>query len=1141
MKQTVLPSTATGHGVTGPSLVSLGYHEKYLAFVVSSSLLAVTECSGKLNYLMSDSSTVFCMVEDLTSEVISVVRVHDEKDLLLVGTEGHGVYLTTVTSPVLSHATRLPLQYTGEQIFSASFLSVPASQLFSPKAIELYSKTEDLVVLSSAFMKHHETSPHRLSLWHVRDGGLIWRGPMEPMRAICTFPRVPSFAGCTRTTLSLFTLRRAEAHTLDPDTAAAGSSTLDRDAQPGRKGGGGLTLLNRLCDTVEVLRGVEYVHCASCNDSKEFSFLALTATGFLVAFDRFTGAIIRWMDCKVSAASSVSFAGKGNYILLAGAFARFFLSKNWSFCGKVKVESTTSFGLFPEPHFTAGLSVGSCAILFSSRNGHSIQHFVQSSTAPTTITGGTIGTNVSLSGTRELATGSDQHQGHKLRFHQKSFCCPVGADEFEGELKVQWIRPTPSPSPHGTWCLWTRKCLRLYSPKQFLRKQISVNSTCAVYHPVSRVLLTYELDDAGLVAYSGVNEWRLAATLPQTEHLSSLCASDTTDLCAGYCLDNYTVYAFSCCWKSSPNDAHSTLDLVPLWIRPFNLTRGPLNQIFFLGSQLYGNTDYTLVELEGGRLHTFDNPILSLCVVGTDVLIICADSCMYYIPDRGSLKSLNFSLSSPPTCVTYEPIFGLVAISDTHSVHIMHLGDASPFWEVKHWLENQQKPPEVGIIRAFALRVDSMHVVLSILDTHGNLVEYTLKANELSHSSRFHALRMVARSFRSGNFMDQINGKDQTTGSRGARVRAVSEGTPSNRELKDRFDALSGFFAEHKKQRITSGRARSQTLRCRTPSAASHPTRNAEHPAPPSDVSITGEPVIKTPHTGLDVLVPEGELSGDDRPNTVSSVSKGITPNVGLLSPRPGTTSEDIIMKTPTRLLNQDTKESAVSVSAVSVSAMMDVSALTLPTGSHEMKGNTMLEMGLDPIGFTDLLSHRSPSILSRNAARTQMNSDAAQFNAIVSAEDTIDSSFTNFTIPCSRPILSDAAIQPQAKHQETTSGSFSSTSTSKLSEYTRQLRESLKHFKNILDQPDLRFDAEDDAELSKLSSLFSVIATTVKSCRDRQSIDTSESSLFNPIDNALPKNYSMMLLNQLQLIQQQNKHLEHQNQIILEKLSGKK
>ncbi|CCW61803.1 unnamed protein product [Phytomonas sp. EM1] len=1131
MNQTVLPCTVTGHSVTNPSLVSLGYHEKYLAFTVSPNLLAVTECGGKLDCLITDSSAVFCPVEDFTTEVISVVRVHDEKDLLCVGTTEHGVYVTSVTSPVLSSESRLPLQFTGEQIFSACFLSVAASLLSGAKGSTLHSKSEDLLVLSSAFLKHHDASPHRLSLWHVRERCLLWRGPMEPMRAVCTFPRTPSFAGCFHGALSLFTVRRADAG--GSDAAGGGPSALPRDSHPGRKGSG-VTLLNRVCDTVEVLKGVEYVHCAASHDAKKCSFLALTATGFLVAFDRFTGAIIRWMDCKISPARSVSFAGKGNYILLSGALARFFLSSNWGFCGRIKVEGTAAGGPFPEVHFTAGVSIGSCAVLFSSNGGHSIQHFVQSSTATTTANGGAIGANVAPPVTGEMATGGDSQQGQKLRFHQRSFCCPVETGEVEGEHLVQWIRPSPSPSPHGTWCLWTRRYLRLYSPKMFLRKQVVVNSSCAVYHAASRVLLTYELDNAELVAYAGADEWRVATSLRQAEPLSSLCACDSTDVFAGYCLDNHSVYAFSSSWKSPTNNVCTTLDLVPLWVRRFDVTNCPLNRIFFLGNQLYGSTANTLVELEGGRLYAFDQSILSFCVAGTGVLILHTDSCVYYVPDRGFLKSLNFFPSSSPVYVTYERTLDLVAIADSHRAYIMRLGDASPFWEVKHCFGSH--PSGARVIGAITLRADPIHLVLSILDAHGNFAEYALRIDQLTHGPRSQTLSTASRFPRSGRLLDTKNSKNLAAdSSRGSRVRALSEGTPTNRELRDRFDALSGFFAEHKKQRVASNRARSQTLSAGTPSSTPRQLRNDDPPVPPSDVGIADETVVESPQTGPDAPIPESGLPEAGQKKPLFNLQSRRSPDVGSLLARPAAPSKDVTMKTTPRLSNQNASESAVSMSAI-----VDVSALTLPSDSYEMEGNATFVRGLEQAGLADARPQRSPSIPSRNTVDAQANFDAANLNAIAPAEDVVNNSFTDFTNPYSRPARFDAGAQLPPNYQRTPSCTLSLSSTARLSEHTRQLRESLQHLKDLLDQPDLRIDAEDDVELSRLPSLLSAVAITLQSCRDRRSNDTSASSSLYITDNALLKDYSQVLLTQMQLIQQQNRHLEEQNQIILEKLLGK-
>lgn len=75
-------------------------------------------------------------------------------------------------------------------------------------------------------------------------------------------------------------------------------------------------------------------------DDEDSVFFALTAAGLLVAFDRHTGSVRRWMNCKLVTATALAVCGDA--VLVMGDTMRVFGSAAWDVRGKLRPEGGDS-------------------------------------------------------------------------------------------------------------------------------------------------------------------------------------------------------------------------------------------------------------------------------------------------------------------------------------------------------------------------------------------------------------------------------------------------------------------------------------------------------------------------------------------------------------------------------------------------------------------------------------------------------------------------------------------------------------------------------------------------------------------------------------------------------------------------------
>lgn len=454
------PLLIAGHHVRNPELISLGVKEKILAYAASSTVIAVAKTvdlwaleepwpMDRFQYFSipprsSHRSTPFhhspawssssLVSSSSHNDSITVIQVHPIKDYLCVGTEHSGLYLTKASHPILSSVTRIPLEFSGETIHSACFLTMSGetgednmekgclttkngrhaiSSNFSipgnPSQQPSKNVWEDYLVFSSSFTAgspNHGAS-HRLSLWSITEGRIAWRCASEPFRSMCSFYSCLSFAACSSDNLvQVYTVKRKEfstghssSHSKDTHKQDEEGTTKNNNSKKTETVGEEkkedeedrmeeFLLWSLTCATPDVWSTRPmFVSCATfpapfCSLSNaeargedvgkrtiataertrpqdwgeeekqtgkakdmgkpigteeappeplDSFFVALTANGILVEYDRRNGTVQKWMDSTDPQATGLLTSSK--YITICGSAVRYFDASTWELSG----------------------------------------------------------------------------------------------------------------------------------------------------------------------------------------------------------------------------------------------------------------------------------------------------------------------------------------------------------------------------------------------------------------------------------------------------------------------------------------------------------------------------------------------------------------------------------------------------------------------------------------------------------------------------------------------------------------------------------------------------------------------------------------------------------------------------------------
>ncbi|KPI89636.1 hypothetical protein ABL78_1217 [Leptomonas seymouri] len=502
-----------GHAVTAPKRCCTAYRHRYVVFAATDNAVAVvdvasthsTTCSAEARWRAQ--MRVFSL--SAAEEEIAFVCGHPERDVVCVGTQRHGLYVTSLSQPVFADSSKLPRSVTGDATFGATFLFTEGANYFAFSSL-LHSRPSD-------------PTPYRLSLWCLDTRALLWRGAMAPLESMCSLSYDLSFAACQDGKVCLFTVQ-AHNHNSSAKAAAGPSSTVGEEGSSGGRSHNErnrLIVLSRNCSAVEELLGAHYVHCIASPAEGEDSYLALTTNGFLVAFHATSGSVTRWMDCKVPVATGLCVYAGGS-LVLTGELARFFQVGSWEFQGKVKLElpaglashgSVDGEGGTAADVFTSAVAADSNTLILFHRSGAMSFHTV------------------------ELRAGTQRRSLHRAAFFPNLFSMCTRHSRsgvfVKDTASLQWLVVSAS-----LWCWWTpRHLLFLSSASGALVAAYAVNSTCATLHPASGAIILFDTQRRALVAYSrtptspvaevGVLACATAGKADEEEAIVSLASSPT--------------------------------------------------------------------------------------------------------------------------------------------------------------------------------------------------------------------------------------------------------------------------------------------------------------------------------------------------------------------------------------------------------------------------------------------------------------------------------------------------------------------------------------------------------------------------------------------------------------------------------------
>lgn len=456
-----------GHAVTTPQHYCTAYRHRYVVYAATPNAVAVVDVSSRPAAAADLPAEVrwrqqmrICALSDAAQE-IAFVCGHPERDVVCVGTTQHGLYVTSLSHPLFSEASKLPRNVTGDATFSATFL---------------FTEEANYLAFSSLLgSRPSDPTPYRLSLWCMDTQTLLWRGAMAPLTSMCSVAFDLSFAACQAGRVCLFTVQSNTAANINnhhdnsnnTEGGAAGPSPISSKPHSERNR---LMVLSRLCSAVEELQDAHYTCCVASPAQGEDTYLALTSGGFLVAFQATSGSVTRWMDCKVPAATALCIFAEGS-LVLTGELSRLFQVGTWEFQGKIKLDLPSGVvDAVPLPDvFTGAVPADSTTLLLFYRSGRLSFHSV------------------------EPKAGT-----HRLSLHRTSFFSGLllhngGA----GVEAAQWLVLSSS-----LWCWWTPQSLTFVSAVSGgLVAAFAVSSSCVTLHPASGTVIVYDTQRHALVAY----------------------------------------------------------------------------------------------------------------------------------------------------------------------------------------------------------------------------------------------------------------------------------------------------------------------------------------------------------------------------------------------------------------------------------------------------------------------------------------------------------------------------------------------------------------------------------------------------------------------------------------------------------------
>lgn len=1113
----LLPRWHVGHAVTSPKRCCTAYRGRYVVYAATDASIAIVDVTAQRpTSITAEAAWRDAMrVVPLSSadEVISFVCGHPERDVLCVGTRQHGLYITSLSQPTLTASAKLPRSVTGDVTYGAAFL---------------FTEEANYLAFSSLLLSRpSEPAPCRLSLWCLDTAVLLWRGAMAPLESMCAFPFDLSFAACEGGRVCLFTVQSSSSHGADasegpsPPPAPAAAAAAAGPGDGGRPQGERqrLVVLSRLCGTVDELREAHYTCCLASPAAGEDTYLALTNQGFLVALHATSGSVTRWMDCKVPAAAGLClFADRS--LVLTGELTRLFEVDSWEFQGKIKSEPSTTRALARhdaaetlDDVFTSAVAADRNTLLLFYRSGAVSFHSV------------------------EAKTGT-----HRLGLHRSCLLpAPLKGGGSSGAEAAEWLQVSSS-----LWCWWTPHALMFVTaPGGSLVAVFAVHSSCIALHPASGVVVFYDVRRRALVAYGRT------ATAPMAEvgvlsYASAAAAADggSTSGSSAESLECVTSLACSAAGESlyalvSVPDGAVVSPSLPPRLRRFRCGWGAVpageaaERGFYLeampladGSSSGGaaaastlalpagthallvhadgasaeagdrvvavqHRSLTAVDLSDARerpaaqVFTHAEPLQRVVSCRGGLLLTSASGCSFlqWRPTTASAWTPRPLLrlpaaaaasqaeqparrAAPPLCVAVAFRRPDVAVlCADRSVAVWQVGEAprllttgslrvAPSYLAAD-VEEATRRVQLWALDAAGVDAYQLAPVELVAAPAAVLTSPLTPIKEMptpparaalaaTHTPRSARARPTARTPR--NLASTVAAPSKALAEARRQRRTASAGAPSSRQLSERFDELTGFYAKQKQE-----------------------AQVGEHPRTPRNGASTrpssGAAAARTP-------------TSDKEPTPAAATPRPSTP------PPPPPHPASHAAAAPL-------SASAVDVSALTVDSQAMRSAVTAATTSARRQAEEGRTARSKPPGASPVPWSTSPPQRSGLPATPPQRADDAVLRSTVS-------SIAGGVVLDKEPQPSPTPPpQPQPGSAETSD--LSSLTSEHFTVQARQLRESLLHIKELLEQSEM---AESHAELPRaaaadtdLDELASLLTTVAAQLHQRQVRRSAESA----------------------------------------------
>lgn len=764
-------------------LASIGFRDQYVAYAAAPTIVALAPTSTLLQdagapwpistfRFLSIPTAKDGLASTPAHDHLSVISLHPTADLLCVGMECSGLYLTSATDAIFTAETRLPIQLTGEHIHCTCFVGDSRLSLSAEP-----NGPGNYLVFSSTFSSSDtHLSPHRLTVYSIQQSCKVWCGASEPLQGMCSLLPSFQFAACSKEGLVMVYTLKHQA-TCSPSVEEDVGSTEEGSMGPSiSEKQTSFLCVSRTCSTLE--EWGDQPHFISCSAALPESnddgrkFLALMASGLLVEYDALSGSIHRQMDCRSPQATGVRVFSQ--LILVYGTAVRYFDRETWEFRGKHMLEVRTWNGKLTSPVSAISVLVfnQSCICFISDGSIFGIK-----------LAKGKTKGKVSDSGQNSMLT-------FKRIYHYSPLIGSIADSKYEKETsltRLSWIQPFGDDEfLENTPCvLWCSQGIRLVDGRDLhCASQSPLRFTCGAFLDSYNLLFAQSSQTGQIHVFDAQELWKQKTTLPIDQSIVSLAGNQCgTVVALG---ENQTLFYMSL--QFSIAGAACYRKLVLTHRNREELSGGPFRSIFFVADALYAVASATLMNVDTRAEHHWGEPMLRVDSVGRHQLLVLLFSsrCELFDPHfpnkRRNALSLPFTATAAASLVA-EPHDGkFVAVGQNGQVLVFSVteGGAPLLFVDQHPSSVNVQLPLLGFV---GVGKTASHLLVG--DSSGMVCFYSL------HTRR----KIYRRGEESISPSESGFHADPVESALSHSLTPLGDGlTPSSKQLNDRFSELTDFY-----------------------------------------------------------------------------------------------------------------------------------------------------------------------------------------------------------------------------------------------------------------------------------------------------------------------------------------------------------